>query len=151
MRLVVRFDGVDVHDYVFDKKNITIGRTKENDITIDNMAVSGKHAAIQVTGDGPMVVDMNSTNGVYVNDKKITQQPLKERDVITIGKHQIVYYADENAAIAMSSDATVMMSPDFQKQLQSELNKNKAAKQPKKSNKESGGFFAGIKKLFGIN
>ncbi|MCN4144151.1 MAG: FHA domain-containing protein [Thiohalomonas sp.] len=71
---------------------------------------------------------MNSTNGTFVNDKKIHHHNLKDGDVI--GKHQNAFFTESTFSGAVDSgeqsEATVMMSADFQQQLQKELSKNKA-------------------------
>ena len=128
MRLVLRFDGQDVQEFVLDKQDITIGRAATNDITIDNLAISGHHATVYATASGPELVDMNSTNGTFVNEQKINRHHLKDGDIITIGKHQIVFFKDapfSTAGTDTQSEATVMMSADFQQQLQKELSKKK--------------------------
>lgn len=135
MRLVLKFDGQDVQEFILDKGSITIGRTANNDIAIDNLAVSSLHAAVHNTENAVVLEDMNSTNGTSVNDKKIQHHNLQDGDVITIGKHQIVFFNDSAFTGAVDSneqsEATVMMSADFQKQLQKELSKNKSTTAPR--------------------
>jgi len=152
MRLVLRLDGQDIEEFVLDKDFISIGRTPNNDITISNLAVSIHHASVNKTPGGAEIVDMKSGNGTFVNDKKITRKDLEDGDIIGIGKHQILFFA-QSAFTAPGSDeqseATVMMSADFQQQLQEELSKSKAAnrtlhQQPKK------GLWAKLKDLFGF-
>jgi pSer/pThr/pTyr-binding forkhead associated (FHA) protein len=130
MRLVLKFDGQDVQEFVLNKESITIGRTAKNDISIDNLAVSSLHATVNTTENGAVLEDMNSTNGTFVNDKKIHHHNLKDGDVIGIGKHQIAFFTESSFSGAVDSgeqsEATVMMSADFQQQLQKELSKNKA-------------------------
>lgn len=132
MRLVLKFDGQIVQEFVLDKDNITIGRIARNDIVIDNLAISSLHAMVQNTEHGAVLEDMNSTNGTFVNDNKINLHNLKDGDVISIGKHKITFFS-ESAAPSVNynsksedSEATVMMSADFQQQLQKELSKNKS-------------------------
>ena len=155
MRLVLRFDGQDVQEFVLDKQDVTIGRTANNDIPIDNLAISGHHATVYVTASGPELVDMNSTNGTIVNDKKIERHHLQDGDIITIGKHQLLYFKDMAPSAEGSDDqseATVMMSADFQQQLQQELSKsttpNRTVKPKKKSS--SGGLWDKIKSILGL-
>ncbi len=145
MRLVLRFDGQDVQEFVLDKKEITIGRTAKNDITIDNLAVSSHHATVHALQGGAMVEDMDSTNGTFVNDNKIVRHTLKDGDIIGLGKHQILFFNQSVFSAAGSDDqseATVMMSADFQQQLQQELSKSKTATRTitKKSHQKKGFF-----------
>ena len=154
MRLVLRFDGQDVQEFVLDKKDITIGRTASNDISIDNLAVSSHHATVHDTSEGAVIEDMRSTNGTFVNDNKIIRHSLKDGDIINIGKHQILFFNDSAFTAAGSDDqneATVMMSADFQEQLQQELSKNKVATRitTKKATKKKG-FFTRIMEFFGF-
>ena len=152
MRLVLRFDGQDVQEFVLDKTDITIGRTASNDIAIDNLAVSGHHATVHKTDDGAELIDMGSTNGSFINDNQITSQKLKDGDIITIGKHQILFFMESAFKTAGSDDqseATVMMSSDFQQQLQQELSKNTSVNRTVKRHKKSS-FWDKIKGLFGF-
>lgn len=153
MRLVLRFDGQDIQEFVLDKNDITIGRTATNDIAIDNLAISAHHATVYSTASGPELVDMKSTNGTFVNDKEIDRHHLQDGDIITIGKHQILFFAESAFSVAGSdeqSEATVMMSADFQQQLQKELSKNKTVNRTVKP-KKNVGFFNKIKRLFGFS
>ncbi|MCP3852399.1 MAG: FHA domain-containing protein [Gammaproteobacteria bacterium] len=154
MRLVLRFDGVDVQEFVLDKKDITIGRTSNNDIAIDNLAISGHHATVHGSGDGAVLEDMGSTNGTFVNDKKVSHCNLNNGDIIGIGKHQILFFQDAASRVSGSDDqneATVMMSADFQQQLQQELSKSKnTTRTTTARKKKKKGFFARILKMFGF-
>ncbi len=153
MRLVLRFDGHDVQEFVLDKTDITIGRTADNDITIDNLAVSSHHATVHANNDGAVLQDMRSTNGTFVNDNKVISHNLSDGDIIGIGKHQILF-STEPASSAVSLDdqneATVMMSADFQQQLQQELSKNKTTTRTTTSKKKKG-FFAKISEWLGFS
>ena len=153
MRLVLRFDGQDIQEFVLDKKDITIGRTATNDIAIDNLSISGHHATVYSTASGPELVDMNSTNGTLVNDRKIDRHHLQDGDIITIGKHQLLFFTESAFSVAGSdeqSEATVMMSADFQQQLQKELSKNKTVNRTVKVKRKQG-FFSKLKSLFGFS
>ncbi len=154
MRLVLRFDGQDIQEFVLDKKDITIGRTPSNDISIDNLAISSHHASVHNTQDGAVLEDMKSTNGTFVNDIEVTRHHLKDGDIIGIGKHQILFFSNAAYSTAGSDDqseATVMMSADFQQQLQQELSKSKAAtRTTTRKPKAKKGFFAKLKEWFGF-
>jgi predicted component of type VI protein secretion system len=67
--------------------SLTIGRRKDNDIVIDNLAVSGHHAKVDAVGDAYVLVDLQSKNGSFVNEQLVTTHWLKHGDVISIGKH----------------------------------------------------------------
>lgn len=72
-------------------KSLTIGRRNNNDIVIENLAVSGHHAKIDTVGDGFVLTDLQSKNGCFVNEQLITSHWLKHGDVINIGKHTLVF------------------------------------------------------------
>ena len=73
-------------------KTIKIGRRDTNDIVIENVSVSGRHAKVEPSESGGfLLVDLNSTNGTFVNDKMITTHELRHGDVISIGKHRLVF------------------------------------------------------------
>jgi pSer/pThr/pTyr-binding forkhead associated (FHA) protein len=74
-----------------DGQSCTIGRKNFNDIVIANLAVSGAHAKIESVAKAFILTDLDSTNGTFVNGKKITLHNLRHKDVITIGKHQLVF------------------------------------------------------------
>ena len=75
--------------FKMDKDEITIGRNSANDITIDNLAVSDRHARIVRDKTGYYVEDLKSTNGTLVDGRKITRLGLVGRQEITIGKHTL--------------------------------------------------------------
>ena len=76
------------------KDRMTLGRRPYNDIVVDNLAVSGEHAALQVIGHEYFIEDLNSTNGTFINEQKIKRQILKNGDIIEIGKYAIKYVQD---------------------------------------------------------
>lgn len=79
-----------------EKSEITIGRSPDTDIQIDNLAVSKRHARLIRQKDQYALEDLNSTNGTFLNDEKITKAILKHNDVVTIGKHNlIINYQEE--------------------------------------------------------
>ena len=73
--------------FKIDKDEITIGRNSANDITINNLAVSDRHARIVRDQSGYFVEDLNSTNGTFVNGRKINRIGIGGHQEITIGKH----------------------------------------------------------------
>lgn len=81
-------------------KSLTIGRRKDNDIVIDNLAVSGHHAKVDAVGDAFVLVDLQSKNGSFVNEQIVNSHWLKEGDVISIGKHQLLFATGEKAGAA---------------------------------------------------
>jgi ABC-type multidrug transport system ATPase subunit len=68
-----------------DKPQLTIGRGANNDIKLDGLQISNQHARLVRTPAGVTVEDLRSTNGVYVNGKRITKQPIGPQDAVQIG------------------------------------------------------------------
>jgi len=86
-KLVVSFQGVQLREYPLDRPSLTIGRHAENDIVIDHMGVSGKHAQVALEGQSIIVTDLQSTNGTFVNGHRIDRTELRPNDWISIGRH----------------------------------------------------------------
>jgi pSer/pThr/pTyr-binding forkhead associated (FHA) protein len=70
---------------------VTIGRLPDNMVVIDNPAVSGRHARVFREGDDYIVEDLKSTNGTFVSEKPIVRRTLRDRDVVLVGKHSLVF------------------------------------------------------------
>ena len=110
------------------KDEITVGRKPDNDVVIDNPAVSSHHCRILLVGDTFFVEDLNSTNGVFLNARKIVKSGLQHNDVIGIAKHALKFIderkAESGTAVVQpakppAADATMMISPGKQQQLAS--------------------------------
>ena len=88
-RLILSLDSQVLAEYNLSKERYTIGRLPDNDVRIDNPAVSGHHSLIINILNDSFLEDLNSTNGTYVNGKLIKKHALQNGDVITIGHHQL--------------------------------------------------------------
>lgn len=88
-RLILSLDDQVLAEYNMTKERYTIGRLPDNDVRIDNPAVSGHHSLIINILNDSFLEDLNSTNGTYVNGKLIKKHALQHGDVITIGHHQL--------------------------------------------------------------
>ena len=88
-KMIVSIDGVVIKEVQLTKDRTTLGRRPYNDIVIDNLAVSGEHAVMQMAGTDVFLEDLNSTNGTYVNGKAIKKQQLQNGDTVEIGKYKI--------------------------------------------------------------
>ena len=97
-KLVLSLNASVLGDNTLDKERITIGRKPDNDIQIDNLAVSGQHAAIITILNDSFLEDLDSTNGTFVNGKLIKKHALKNGDVVSIGKHELKYINEEASA-----------------------------------------------------
>lgn len=88
-RLILSLDNQVLAEYNMTKERYTVGRLPDNDVRIDNPAVSGHHSLIINILNDSFLEDLNSTNGTYVNGKLIKKHALQHSDVITIGHHQL--------------------------------------------------------------
>ncbi|MDD0839420.1 FHA domain-containing protein [Curvibacter sp. HBC61] len=93
-KMIVSIDGVVIKEVQLTKERTTLGRRPYNDIVIDNLAVSGEHAVLQVVGTEVMLEDLNSTNGTYVNGKAVKKQALHNGDTIEVGKYKIRFIGE---------------------------------------------------------
>jgi pSer/pThr/pTyr-binding forkhead associated (FHA) protein len=96
-RLILSLDSQVLAEYNMSKERYTIGRLPDNDVRIDNPAVSGHHSLIINILNDSFLEDLNSTNGTYVNGKLIKKHALQNGDVITIGHHQL-RFADQQVS-----------------------------------------------------
>ena len=95
-RLILSLDNQVLAEYNMTKERYTVGRLPDNDVRIDNPAVSGHHSLIINILNDSFLEDLNSTNGTYVNGKLIKKHALQHGDVITIGHHQL-RFSDQHA------------------------------------------------------
>lgn len=93
-KLILTLDGVLIQEYPLDKERMTIGRKPHNDIVINNLAVSGEHAAIVTILHDSFLEDLESTNGLTVNGQATLKHFLENNDVIEIGKYKLKYITD---------------------------------------------------------
>jgi predicted component of type VI protein secretion system len=90
-RVILVFNKKVIAEYPFAKNSMTIGRSEGNDIVIDNLAVSSLHARIDKAEDAYILTDLQSTNGTFVNDKRIVSHRLQHKDKIIVGKHLLFF------------------------------------------------------------
>src|SRR5512136_3294615 len=109
-RLVLSLDGQVLAEYNMSKERYTVGRLPDNDIRIDNSAVSGHHALVINILNDSFLEDLNSTNGTYVNGKLIKKHALQHDDVITVGHHTLRFVDGEGDAPADEFEKTMVIS-----------------------------------------
>lgn len=98
LRILLKFQDTVLKVVESDKDRITIGRNLQNDIQIDNLAVSSFHARVEKEMGLYFIQDLDSTNGTFVNDQRVSRWGLKDGDAVTVGKHTLVFMVEENAA-----------------------------------------------------
>jgi len=111
-KLVLGFNGRTLHVYPLDRETLTIGRKADNDIHIDNLAVSGNHAKILTILNDSFIEDLDSTNGTYINGEKINRHALQNGEIIAIGKHELKYVNDAADASTGNFEKTMVIRPD---------------------------------------
>jgi len=94
-KLILSMDGVVIKEYPLSKERMTIGRKAHNDIAIDNLAVSGEHAAIVTILHDSFLEDLDSTNGLEVNGIPTKKHFLQNNDIVEIGKYKLKYINDQ--------------------------------------------------------
>ena len=131
-KILLKYKEAAVKEIPLDKESTTIGRKPDNDIVIDNQAVSGHHASITVEGDKLMLEDLGSLNGTFVNGQKISKTELFNGDVVLIGVHTLNVTSEKNrsqetkgfAVRGRSMDETMVIAPDDQKKIVAAADKN---------------------------
>lgn len=108
-KIIVSIDGVVIKEVQLTKDRTSLGRRPYNDIVIDNLAVSGEHAVLQMSGNEVYLEDLNSTNGTYVNGKAVKKQLLQNNDTVEIGKYKVKYL---NEAIQAGFERTLGVQAD---------------------------------------
>ncbi len=113
-KLILTLNENVVGEFPLNKECVTIGRKPDNDIQIDNLAVSGHHAQIITILNDSFLEDLNSTNGTYVNSKLIKKHALSDGDVISLGKHQLKYVNELSRTQEETEDfeRTMIIRPD---------------------------------------
>ncbi len=101
-KLILSMDGLVLKEIQLNQERLTIGRKPQNDIQIDNLAISGEHAVVVTILADSFLEDLNSTNGTLVNGQPIKKHFLRNNDIIELGKYKLKYMADLQAGAAAS-------------------------------------------------
>jgi len=101
-KLILSMDGLVLKEIQLTQERLTIGRKPQNDIQIDNLAISGEHAVVVTILADSFLEDLNSTNGTLVNGQPIKKHFLRNNDIIELGKYKLKYMADLQAGAAAS-------------------------------------------------
>ncbi len=116
--LIVKYGDKVIERVVTEKDHISIGRTSENDIVLDNRGVSRKHAQIEFSEQGALIIDNDSLNGTFVNNRKVNEHFLQDQDTITIGKFDLIFNHEALPAKKISDmEGTMVLSTKRQKEL----------------------------------
>lgn len=93
-KLMLKFEAAFIREIKLEKNSYALGRKPDNDIVLDNPAVSGHHCKMYESGGSWFVEDLNSTNGTFVNGKKVLKAGLKPGDIVTLVKYSLVFGED---------------------------------------------------------
>ena len=110
-KLVLVFNDRVLSETELDKEYITIGRAPDNDIVVDNLAVSGHHARVLTILNDSFVEDLHSTNGTYVDNRLVKKHALRNGEEIMVGKH-VLRYENEQASDDTEFERTMIIRPD---------------------------------------
>ncbi len=108
-KLILTLDGAVLKEVELDRDTLSIGRRPGNDVQLNDLAVSGRHALLTAMAN-TYVEDLGSTNGTLVNGKKIKKAILKNGDVIQIGSHQFTYLSEQEATY----EPTMFLKAEFE-------------------------------------
>jgi type II secretory pathway predicted ATPase ExeA len=104
-RILLASDGKTVLERELKPGRLVIGRTPDNDLQIDSKFISRHHCQIVTQTDSCLIEDLNSTNGIYVQSKRVRRYNLNDGDVVQVGQHEIMYM-DERAPRSRSAADT---------------------------------------------
>lgn len=93
-RILLANDGTTVVERELKPGRLVIGRTSDNDLQIDSKFISRHHCQIITHADSCLIEDLNSTNGIYVQSKRVRRYNLNDGDVVQVGQHEIMYIDD---------------------------------------------------------
>lgn len=104
-KLIISLDGIIVKEVDLTRDRVTIGRDPYNDVVLEHLTVSGEHALLQTTKGRTTLEDLGSTNGTYLNGKRISKEALGSGDQVEIGMYKIRYRTEDASGAKSSADA----------------------------------------------
>ncbi len=127
-----------IERFNFDQDSVIIGRDPGADISIDNTSVSRIHAKIDRIAGGTYVIrDQGSTNGTFLNDEKIIEEPIRSNDVVTVGKFTLrvkiikpgMQVVEDEPPVAKTADidGTTVLSRDQMAKMMADVQKKQEA------------------------
>jgi type II secretory pathway predicted ATPase ExeA len=105
-RILVAHEGKTILERDLKPGRLVIGRTADNDLQIESKFISRHHCQIIVQGDGCVIEDLNSTNGIYVHSKRMRRHHLNDGDVVHVGRHEIMFLDERLQRLRPASDLT---------------------------------------------
>jgi pSer/pThr/pTyr-binding forkhead associated (FHA) protein len=97
-KLVIKLNGKALDQVELKQGDVKIGRKSGCDVVLDHPTVSGEHASVSTAGNDSFIQDLNSTNGTFIENKRVTRQQLRDGDVVMVGQYALVY-VDESSGL----------------------------------------------------
>jgi FHA domain len=113
-KLIIKLNNEVVDHVDIRQGDMKIGRKPGCEIVLDNLAVSGEHANIFTIGDDSFIQDLGSTNGTFINNKRVAKHHLRNGDTVVIGQHSLLYLQETTRPVERGSDEfakTVVINP----------------------------------------
>jgi pSer/pThr/pTyr-binding forkhead associated (FHA) protein len=125
--IIVKFEDKVIEKFITEKKRITIGRTPDNDIVLDNRGVSRRHAQIEFGENQAVIIDNESLNGTFVNSRRVSEEILKDSDTINIGKYSLVFHTaiERAGGSPFEMDGTMVLQTKKQRELLAKDQRNR--------------------------
>jgi pSer/pThr/pTyr-binding forkhead associated (FHA) protein len=108
-RIIVAHQGRNTAERELRPGRLVIGRTAENDLQIDSKFISRHHCQIVTQVDSCVIEDLNSTNGIYVQSKRVRRHNLNDGDIVTVGQHELMYLDERIPRLRIAAD---LQEPD---------------------------------------
>jgi hypothetical protein len=105
-RILVAHEGKTAFERELRQGRLVIGRTAENDLQIDSKFISRHHCQIVTQNNSCVIEDLNSTNGIYVQSKRVRRHNLNDGDVVVVGQHEIMYIDERQPRLRVAADLT---------------------------------------------
>ncbi len=103
-RILLASEGKTVVERELKPGRLVIGRTPDNDLQIDSKFISRHHCQIVTQQDSCLIEDLNSTNGISVQSKRVRRHNLNDGDVVQVGQHEIMYIDERTPRVRNSLD-----------------------------------------------
>jgi len=124
--IIVKFEDKVIEKFITEKKRITIGRTPDNDIVLDNRGVSRRHAQIEFGENQAVIIDNESLNGTFVNSRRVSEEILKDNDAISIGKYSLVFHPNiDRSGSPFEMDGTMVLQTKKQREMVAKDQRNR--------------------------
>jgi general secretion pathway protein A len=104
-RILLASEGKTVGERELKPGRLVIGRTSDNDLQIDSKFISRHHCQIVTQQDSCLIEDLNSTNGIFVQSKRVRRHNLNDGDVVQVGQHEIMYIDERSPRVRSAADA----------------------------------------------